>query len=343
MPLTIACTSLAVNDKNNNWYQGRTLEFTDDSEPSCISYFPVGHQFTSMAPDGTSGLVYTATQPFMSITMSTVGVLKAINTHFVLQGMNQAGLVFSLNMKPDSDLQPLGQEDYATALSIVDLGSWSLSQFTSVNEVKAALADAKLWSPMVNMLHGSCPFHYAFYDAKGGSIVVEISNKTLHVYDNPSYCMTNGPDFPWHLTNLNNYSHLTNKDQSTGTLRNIPLRQPDSGIALSALPCSDTSVDRFVRAVFYSNYIVKADTPDAQIIELSHVMNRFDRPKNVSVSFLGEGTASEVEVTEFTTWTTLTDFSRGLMYFRSYHDLNYTCFSFEQFKDEKEAVTRVLV
>ncbi|MCE9841759.1 linear amide C-N hydrolase, partial [Proteus terrae] len=97
-------------------------------------------------------------------------------------------------------------------------------------------------------------FHYAFYDKKGGSIVVEATNGKLHVYQNPTRVMTNGPDFPWHLTNLNNYSQLTNIDKSSGKLANINVVQPDSGIATSQLPSSDTSVGRFIRAVYFSTY-----------------------------------------------------------------------------------------
>ncbi|EAX4319113.1 linear amide C-N hydrolase [Salmonella enterica subsp. enterica serovar Richmond] len=52
--------------------------------------------------------------------------------------------------------------------------------------------------------------------------------------------MTNGPEFPWHIENLNNYTQLTNKDRSAGTLGNICVYQPDSGIAVSALPSSIT-------------------------------------------------------------------------------------------------------
>ncbi|EBF0843318.1 linear amide C-N hydrolase [Salmonella enterica subsp. enterica] len=47
--------------------------------------------------------------------------------------------------------------------------------------------------------------------------------------------MTNGPEFKWHLTNLNNYTQLTNEDSSAGTLGNIKISQPDSGIAVSAV------------------------------------------------------------------------------------------------------------
>ncbi|MCS6729144.1 linear amide C-N hydrolase [Proteus mirabilis] len=39
------------------------------------------------------------------------------------------------------------------------------------------------------------PFHYAFYDKTGDCIVFEVSAGKLHISDNPTYCMTNGPIF----------------------------------------------------------------------------------------------------------------------------------------------------
>ncbi|MGU0056256.1 linear amide C-N hydrolase [Enterobacter hormaechei] len=84
------------------------------------------------------------------------------------------------------------------------------------------------------------------------------------------------PIFPWHLTNLNNYTHLSNINVSSSTLGRIKINQPDSGIALATLPSSDTSVDRFIRAVYYSTYYHKISDPDKQLIELADIMNRFD-------------------------------------------------------------------
>lgn len=40
-----ACSSLAILDKNNNVYQGRTLELTADL-PSWVTFYPKNTQFT---------------------------------------------------------------------------------------------------------------------------------------------------------------------------------------------------------------------------------------------------------------------------------------------------------
>ena len=62
-------------------------------------------------------------------------------------------------------------------------------------------------------------------------------------------------------------------------------------------------------------------------------MNNFDRPKNISVVISEQGT-KKIVAREYTVWTALTDLSRGYLYVRAYSQLNYTLYTFEQFKDK---------
>ncbi|MDD9338220.1 MAG: linear amide C-N hydrolase [Providencia heimbachae] len=331
-----ACTTLAITDKENNIYHGRTLEFSSDEPASILSYYPKNHIFQRQAPNGSLGLKYKVKYPFIAIT-SAVSFNGAKD---VLQGVNSGGLSFSLNMITDSELAPLSPLKYSKAVPIASIGEWALSQYATIAELKKAIPKAAFWSQKLLLLRGMpSPFHYAFYDKTGACIVVEVSGGKLHIYDNPTRCMTNGLEFPWHLTNLNNYTQLTNVDVSSSTLGNIKVSQPDSGIALAAVPNADTSVGRFVRAVYYSTYYHQVIDPDVQLIELAHVMNKFDRPKNASVDpMLGEDEVFKLYLTEFSVWTVLTDLQRGILYFRGYNNLNYQKFTLEGFKNEKAPV-----
>ncbi|QAV24465.1 linear amide C-N hydrolase [Proteus hauseri] len=331
-----ACTTLAITDKKNRVYHGRTMEFSADKPASIFAYYPTGHTFQQNAPDGTPGLKYTVKYPFMAITAP----INLAGTKDVLEGVNSEGLSFSLNMLPDSKLDDINPQDYANSVPIAAIGEWALAQYATVAELKQALPQTIFWSQKLLLLRNlPSPFHYAFYDTTGACIVVEVSEGKLHIYDNPTYCMTNGPLFPWHLTNLNNYTHLSNINISTNTLGNIKIKQPDSGIALVTLPSSDTSVDRFIRAVYYTTYYHKVSDPDKQLVELAHIMNRFDRPKNSTIDpLLGHDTLQALHTSEFSVWTTLTDLKRGIMFFRGYNNLNFQKFTLESFKNEAEAI-----
>lgn len=333
-----ACTSLRIKDTKGNVYHGRGMEFTSDQMITNLTYYPKGHVFQHLAPNKTPGLKYEAKYPILALTTP----LNSIETHESTEGLNAAGLSFSLNMITNAAINDIKESDYKRSVPFVSLGEWGIANFATIKELKEGIKDVAFWSESLALVGGlKSPFHFAFYDKFGESVVVEVSKGVVQVYDNPVGVMTNGPEFPWHLTNLNNYSNLTNVDKSTGKFGDITLSQPDSGIATSALPSSQTSVGRFVRAFYYSTFANKVSAPDMQIIELSHIMNNFDRPKNITVDTVGEGgnVSTSKYMTEYTLWLALSDLSRGHLYVRMYNDLNYTKYTFDQYKNEKKMVS----
>ncbi|MEB3161055.1 MAG: linear amide C-N hydrolase, partial [Synechocystis sp.] len=146
-----------------------------------------------------------------------------------------------------------------------------------------------------------------------------------YVYDNPVGVMTNAPEFSWHLTNLNNYTNLTNQDQNYNQFGTLKVNQFDSGVATSAIPGGNMSVDRFVKAIYYSQYAQKAKTPDEAMYMLGHVMNNFDRPIDITMD-TGINSPEGKGPSEFTVWTALSDLSRRKLFVRSYLELNYQQF-----------------
>lgn len=333
---SVACSSLAITDKHDNIYHGRTLELSADL-PSWVTYYPKNTHFQKKTPNGKDGISYNSKYDILAISTE---IYFDGDDHNIFQGLNSGGLSFSANMVPEANLTTPEEKYYDKAIPVTAIGEWALANFSDVSEVKNAVENGYFWSPVLkNFGNLKSPLHYAFYDKKGGSIVVEARDGKLHVYDNPTRAMTNGPDFPWHLTNLNNYSQLTNVDRSSAILGNIQVTQPDSGIASSDLPSSDTSIGRFIRAVYYSSYAPKGDTPAEAMNTLAHVMNRFDRTKNITVDTMGESgkTGRNIE-SEYTVWTSLSDLENGIMLVRGYKDINYTTFSLEQFNQSGKPV-----
>ncbi|MFC6363604.1 MULTISPECIES: choloylglycine hydrolase family protein [Tatumella] len=331
----IACTSLAITDTKGDVFHGRTLELSEDL-PSWLTYYPAGTAFQKKAPDGQNSVAYTAKYPILAITSD---VYFDGDDHNMMEGINAAGLSFSANMVPSATLTPLPKTEYKDSVPVTSIGEWALANFSTVEQVRQAVNSGHFWSPVLEKLGGvTSPFHFAFYDKSGGSIVVEANDGKFRVYDNPTRVMTNGPDFKWHLQNLNNYTQLTNKDRSAAVLGNIKVAQPDSGIATSALPSSDTSVGRFVRAVYYTTYAPKSDNTATAMNNLAHIMNNFDRVKNITTDTIGEFGPTGTESSEYTVWTSLTDLSDGVMFIRGYNDMNYQKFSLAEYKTSNKPV-----
>ncbi len=340
------CTSLLYTDKNGASYAARTLELPMEL-PYLIAYTPSGTKFGSQVT-GHHALDFVSTYSFLAVSVpnGTIDDLK------VVEGLNEKGLTFSILAYAGAEGPADNFEKTQAVLSAIDLGSWTLAQFATVAEVKAALdQQAVLVAPLAALGGENPPFHYTLHDQTGASIVIEYSDGKQSVYDNPVGVMTNGPEFTWHMTNLNNYTFFDNVEKSSAEFRGRKFVQPDSGISTVALPSSNTSVGRFVKAVYYSHFTEKAATPENAIITLSHIMNNFDRPRGVSLDVRSEASALDKAAaslqetpadagpsyaSEYTSWTSISDTNRKLMFLRTYDSLNYIQLDLEKLSSLKE-------
>lgn len=324
--LMLACTSLMFRDTSGGAYAGRTMELSIEL-PYLVTFFPKGQIFTSTI-DGHTPLKSQSLYDILAITVPN----GSVNDLKVAEGLNEKGLTFSLLAYAGASGPADNVAKTRAALAAIDLGAWVLSQFDTVSAVKAGLEKQPVLLTPLATLHGAqTPFHFVVHDRTGASIVIEFSNGKQNIYDNPVGVMTNGPEFSWHITNLNNYTFLTNIDKSVGKFGNLTVSQPDSGIATAGLPASNTSVGRFVRAVYYSNF-AQQTTPEKAIVSLGHIMNNFDRPKGITIDARNSGglefdgieeeNPSEYS-TEYTSWTSLTDLGLNQLFIRSHEGVNF--------------------
>jgi|688.fasta_scaffold156070_2 penicillin V acylase-like amidase (Ntn superfamily) len=338
-PAARACTTILVTDASGRAYHGRTLEYSS-LLPMDMTYFPAGTKVVSSAPSGEAGLTFDTKYPILGMSFQVVSSAKQVA---FAEGINDQGVSFSANWLTGTD-SPVVGKDAARILAASDFGAWVLGNFKTVEEVKEAMRNGQteFWVPVSPLdPEAPLPLHYAINDKSGNSIVVEFTDGKVNIYDNPVGVMTNGPFFPWHLTNLQNYT-FSNVDKDTAQLGKLKIATQDGGIALSALPSAETSQGRFVKAAFYANYVRKAKTPDEAIVTLAHLMNNFDRPYDLTVDEAGgtgDGVRSSSTSSEVTIWTTLQDLSRNLLYFRSIEAMNWAVIDMGKLKDVKQIKT----
>ena len=336
MSNAIACTSMMITDLKGNAYHGRTFEFAAIF-PAALTYSPAGREIISVTPDGKQAITFKT--KYNMITLDTA-VVPGAKQEAVGEGMNDQGLSFSATAFNNASSPPIGK-DPSKILSVADLGAWVLGNFKTAAEVKAALAknDIEFWLPPFKLFANQpLPLHYSIFDKSGGAVVVEFANNKMSVYDNPVNVLTNGPEFTWHLENLNNYT-FTNVDKNTGMLGKQKLSTQDAGIALTPLPMSQTSQGRFVKAAFFVNYVRKAKTPDEAMVTLSHIMNNFDRPYDLSVDGAGgqgDGPRGSKQSSEVTDISVMADLSRGQFYFRTINNMNWTMIDINRLKGLKQ-------
>lgn len=338
------CTSLLYLDANDRAYLGRTLELSLEL-PYQVAFFPLKAQHT-VAVEGHPAFTWAARHCAIAVTMPAVppatGAALGPTDLKVVEGLNDAGLTFSTQSYPQASGRQTPLDTHRPAISAADLGLFVLSQYASVAEVKAALADLQIVLERIPILGGlEMPFHYAVHDTSGASLVIEFHRGVRALYDNPVGVMTNAPQFSWHLTNLDNYTFLSNVDRSRARFMNYDAEQPGSGIAKAGLPATDSSVDRFIRAVFYAQFAEKQSDPDKAVQMVAHIMNNFDRPKGITIDppELGSGHLHVVGQTldsvptEFTSWTSLTDLGRRKFFLRDSGGMNYVCLDLVKLKE----------
>lgn len=340
VPAGRACTALMITDTKGNAYCGKTMEYSSPM-PFAMSYVPAGTKVASIAPGKKPGLSFETRYPVLGVSADPE---LGTNMNMMVEAANDQGLSVCSNEMPGSQSPTGAGSDAAKALASTDLALYLLGNFKSVAEVKAALADGSVsvWLPEIPLMGNLvAPLHYILFDKTGAGIVIEFLDGKMNIHDNLVGVVTNAPDFPWHIKNLNNYAQLTNVDNNTGQFGQLKVGAPDSGNALDNVPSSQISAGRFVKAAYYTQFVRKADSPEDAVITLGHILNNFDRPYDLSVDkgYSAEGGKPGTTSSEVTLFTWMNDKVRNLYFLRTIDALNFVQFEIDKLAPIKSVVT----
>lgn len=322
-----ACTGIALMAQDGSFVHGRTAEFGLDLDLSLL-FIPKNTAFKGITSKG-EGLSYTA--KFAAIGSS------AFSEKAVIDGINEQGLAVGAFYFPgfahyalvDADNQHQG-------LSPIDFPNWILTQFATVEEVKASLSEIVLGDLVLSEWGNQTPpFHYIVLDSKGKSLVIEPLKEGLKVYDNTLGIITNSPGFDWHLLNLRNYMHLSTENPPPRVLDGITLTSFGQGAGMMGIPGDFSPPSRFVRAVFYTAAMKPSSTGDASIFQGFHLLNQFDIPKGSVRQTSGDQTHEE-----WTLATVMRDSKALKYYFRTYEDEEIRVVDLKTLIQEKASLTR---
>lgn len=303
---TVACTGIVLRSADGAVVPARTMEFSFDIH-SNIFAVPAGAQIDTLAlnPDRT-GFTFEAKYGFLGA--------NGLDMPIVFDGLNTEGLYFgAFYFAGDAVFAELTDENIGRAVSSEEMGNWILGQFSTVEEVKAALPTIDVVGTYVAEIDGFAPFHYAVTDVSGASIVIEYTENGLSIFDNTVNVVTNNPTYDWHLTNLRNYVGLQSENRgqiSVGEQKVAPFGQ---GSGLLGIPGDHSSPSRFVRAVAFANTSLPSETVDESIFKAFHILNAFDIPKG---SIREEN--GSTEFADYTIWTSAADTKNQRYYFKTY-------------------------
>lgn len=268
-----ACSSFILKGSDNGLAYGRSMEFGFPLNSELMT-IPRAFAMQGVGVDGKPGTGLNWTTKYAAVGMNAVGWPAYVD------GMNEKGLIGAMFNAPNSAVfENVAPADSASSISSAQVPVYVLTNFATVDEIKAGLSKIKVnRSPVGPYNNQIAAVHYSFHDASGKSIVVEYLNGQLVITDNPVGALTNDPPFRDQLNSIGNYANLTKVERAPLVINGAKFSPPSSGSGLHGLPGGFLSPDRFIRAVFLSDSVPKTFTTQEMEAAAWHVVGGFDIP-----------------------------------------------------------------
>ena len=292
-----ACTGLSLQAKDGAYIQARTIEWGESDLPSEYVIIPRGRQIKTYTPEGLNGATFQ--------TKYGMAGLAIIQKEFIAEGLNEAGLSAGLFYFPRyGSYSAYDPAKNAHTVNDLQLVTWMLAQFSSVDEVRTALPSIRIIG--LDKPGSTSTVHWRIGDSTGKQAVLEIVDGIPHFYDNPVGVLTNSPGFGWQLTNLSNYINLFPGGVAPHALSNLTLTAFGAGSGFLGLPGDVTPPSRFVRISFYKATAPQQPTGFETVLQCFHILNNFDIPSA-------------------TQWTSAIDLTNRKIYYKTAYNSTIRC------------------
>lgn len=304
-----ACTGISMFAADGSYFQARTVEWAGSNNNSVYVVVPRDFSQTSFTPKGQNGMTFKSKYGYVGIAVH--------QKEFVAEGLNEAGLSAGLFYYADYGSYKLYDEKYnATTIADLQLVSWILSQFSTVDEVKKGIDAVRVVSLMGGDGKASA-IHWRVGDSTGKQIVIEIEEGVVHIYDNPVGVLTNAPGFKWHLSNLSNYVNLSPQSAKAQEIGNFMVEPIGHGTGFLGLPGDFTSPSRFVRVAFFKATAPVKATPRETMLQCFHILNNFDIPIGMNYP---KNEIPDPTMPSATQWTSVIDLSNRKVYYKTFYN-----------------------
>jgi len=304
----MACTGLSLTAADGSYVQARTIEWAAEGLISEYVIIPRGQTLTSYTPTGINGLSFKAKQ-------GVVG-LAVVQKEFIAEGINEAGLSAGLFFFPRyGGYEPYDPIDNRRTLSDLQVTAWILTQFSNIDEVKAAINSVRIIK-----LEETSVVHWRIADASGRQVVLEIVDGVPHFYDNEVGVLTNSPGYPWHVANLNNYVNLFPGSAPDQMLGQVTLRPFGANTGFLGIPGDATPPSRFVRIAFYRNTAPTQSDGFQCVLQCFHLLNNFDIPIGIE-----NPRGQSPDIPSATQWTSAIDLTHRRVYYKTAYNNSIRC------------------
>ena len=322
---SFACTDFRLKANDGTILVTRTMEFAIPMNANLHSALR-DKLFQNTAPDGKPGLSWKGKYGYV--------YLDGMGINNTIDGMNEAGLsVEALYLPGETTYQTVPAGADAHAIPYFEMGDWILSNFKTIDEVRAALPTVYAFAqPIPGKENIIFPLHFIINDANGKSIVVEYVKGELKIHDDSLGVATNSPTYDWQLTNLRNYVNLSPNLPAGHMINGILFGATGQGSGMSGLPGDASPPSRFVKIAALIASVTPADNAKSELTLAQHIINNVDIPKG----FVRAVNKNETEY-DYTQWTVFKDLTHKKLYFRTYGDSTIRYISLDKINFSKNA------
>lgn len=311
----LSCTGISILTEKKELVQGRTIEYGENNLKSKIVISPRGQEYQSYLPNGkVEGLKWKAKYGYVG-----ASVLQDI---FIGEGINEKGLNAGLFYFPHyGSLKRFDEKKKNNSLVDMQLVSWILSNFSSVDEVKEEIKKINIVN--IGFEKDGTPLptaHWRVADSNGKNIVIEIiNNGEIKIYDNKVGVFTNSPDYDWQQKNLNNYIGLKAGNSSNYEVNGHKIFSFGAGTGAMGMPGDITPPSRFIRAFYYLTSSPVMKTTTSAVEECFHILNNFDIPIGVEYSSEHKKYIPE-NLPSATQWTAVSNLSEREFFYKTMYN-----------------------
>lgn len=265
------CTGIRFTDAEGAMYFGRNLDWTQGYCERVVATPPAATIPPAFERDG---------DPAVGHAVIGMGIVVAGIPLYFDCG-NDAGLaVAGLNF-PHSARYAAEPRQGSVNVAAYEFPFWIARTFSSLDEVRAALASVTVVAKPVNEHLPVANLHWLIGDATG-SIVVECMEEGMRVWENDADVLTNEPDFGWQRTNLCNYLTLTDEDPDAAAWGAMKLAPFGSGLGMQGIPGDYSGPSRFVKAAFVNSHYPAQTGEAANVTRLFRTLGSVAVPEGAA-------------------------------------------------------------
>ncbi|MBQ8767134.1 MAG: choloylglycine hydrolase [Clostridia bacterium] len=288
------CTSISFKTKAH--YFGRNLDMECSFDEKVIIVgrnFPFG--FRHLEP------------MFSHFAIMGIGIVEE-NFPLYYEAVNEKGLAVSGLRFTSSVYNDINVDK--ENLCVFELIPYVLGKCSNVNEAKELLTDINIVNTEFSEGLGTAQLHWMISD-KDSSITVECVQEGLKIYYNPAKVLTNNPEFPMQVFNLNNYMSLTADEPVSKFSDEFEFNAYSRGMGALGLPGDMSSVSRFVKATFVLHNSVCGKSEDESISQFFHILSSVSQQK---------GCVKVGDLYEKTVYSSCYNTDDGILYYTTYNN-----------------------